>query len=143
MQSKRNAFTLAELLVAVVIVSIIGSFAAVTYINAYEKTRGHHAVALVRMIHAAEQAYALDWGVPATLTFPCTSNLLTEGYLQCPNTGGNELRAFNYTVGVSGLTFTITATRNGGRYNNATIVLTHTGGATPYSWSGSWNWIPN
>lgn len=137
--------TLMELLVSVMILALVGSFAALTYVTAYEKVRGQNAVAMVRMLHAAERVYRMDWNNPTSLAYPCTSNLITERYIECPNQGNNDLRAFDYNVSIlGGGSFGVTATRNRGRYSGRTIILTQApdGTVPPYSWSGNWSWLP-
>ena len=141
--------TLTEILIAVMIVSILGTFAAVTYVRTYEKARGQNAAAVIRMIHAAERLYYLDWNTFTDLTYvsgPPSScggvtggngALVTQGYLKCPNRGNPSVRAFNYQVNDLGFgTIQIVATRNSGRYNAGTIFL----GVTPPSSGSTLTW---
>ncbi len=122
--NKPSGFTLNELLVVVIIVALLATFAAETYVRTYEKSKLLNAVAIIRMIRAAERVYYMDWNNYRTLTAPCTSALITGGYVQCPNQGSALDRAFDYRVGTTTPnTFTATATRLGGRYNGNTVTL--------------------
>jgi len=147
--------TLTEILIAVMIVSILGTFATVTYVRTYEKARGATAIAMVRIMHAAERLYYEEWNryTPLAYSAPSgcgtpTSNLVTAGYLRCPNEGDPQTRAFNYTASLFGPTSVVLrATRNGGRYNGGIIQLfvLGLGGSTFWSNVGTvWpaGWVP-
>jgi len=143
---KKSAFTLTELLIVVLIIGLMSTLAAETYVTTYEKSKGFNAVAMLRMIRAAERIYYMDWNTYTELTLTCgpaTTGLVAGGYIQCPNTGSASDRAFNYTVTAPAANnFTATATRTGGRFTTQTIVLNDVSGVP--TWSGSWrsDWRP-
>ena len=111
---RRFGFTLVELLIVVVVIALMGTFATETYVRAYEKNRGYNAVAMVRLLRAAEGIYFMDWNTHTDLVYPCASNLVSGGYMQCPNQGDPIDRGFSYSVTVTAPdTFTAQATRNG------------------------------
>ena len=68
--NKPSGFTLNELLVAVIIVALVVTFATETYVRTYEKSKGFNAVAILRMIRAAERIYYMDWNNYVRLTCP-------------------------------------------------------------------------
>lgn len=136
-----KAFTLMELMVAVMIVAILSTMAAVTYVRVYEKAKGDQAIATLRMIRAAERVYWTDWNAYADLPFgTCASFLITQGYLQCPNTPGSP---FDYEIAVLGATHGATAVRRAGRYGGKTIILTVTCCPEAPTWTGTWPWPPS
>ena len=120
-----SGMTLNEIMVTVVIISILGTLGIMTYVRVYEKNRGQQAVAILRLMRTAERVYYLDWNIYTDLTAPCTSFLITKGYLQCPNLGNAVDRGFDYTLttGGGGNTYTATATRKG-TGSNATKTIT-------------------
>ena len=148
---KRSGFTLNEILIAVVIISILGSLAMVTYVRVYEKGRGYSAVTILRMIRAAERVYYLDHNEYTPLdfvSFPdgCISSLVTEGYLQCPNAAPAEERAFGYLIVHPALPperFQAGAIRLSGRFRFRTITLEvlrcdPCPGPEVPTWGGTW-----
>lgn len=141
MQMKRFGFTLNEILIAVVIISTLATLAMVTYVRVYEKGRGYSASAVLRLIRAAERIYYLDQNTYTDLTFPCTSPLIADGYLQCPNLGAVDDRAFNYTVtSFPGPPpgYDAVAERQAGRYDLDTITLNVTCCPETPTWAGTW-----
>ena len=139
--------TLAELMIAMVIISILGTYAMVTYVRVYEKNRGVQAYTVLRMIRTAERLYYLDWNVYIALPVSCASNLVTERYLQCPNSAAIKERGFNYVVTSAAPTnYVATATRepaSTSRYHGNTILLTVSCCPESPTWGGSWPWSPN
>jgi len=118
-----SGFSLTEVLIAVIIIAMIGTFGIQTYVRAYEKSRAYGAVAMLRMIRAAQRVYFLDHGTYTFLTPPCISSLMTEGYMQCPNE--NPAMGYDYSVTLFTPTnYTATAQRNAGWYDTHTITLT-------------------
>lgn len=157
--NKPSGFTLNELLVVVIIIALLSTFATETYVRTYEKSKGMNAIAIIRMIRAAERMYYMDWNRYAPLTYidagcgPTTSGLVVGGYIQCPNLGTPQDRAFNYTVSAPiflPLRFIVVARRTGtGRYGGIlgrTIIFVQNDAPPPPStgWSGTWpaDWRP-
>ncbi len=137
--------TLNEILITVVIISIIGTFAVETYVRSYEKGRGYNAVAILRVIRSAERLYYMDWNQYVALPVNCGSDLVTAGYLLCPNEGSAQDRGFDYTITPGGGNgYTAYATRTGGRYRNDDIRLGIQCCPESVSWGGSWpaEWRP-
>lgn len=140
--------TLNEIMIAVAIISILGTLGVVTYVRVYEKSRGHQAVAILRLIRAAERVYHLDWNAYTDLPAGgCGSPLVTEGYLQCPNAAAAQERGFDYSVTSGGNSYTADATRLGtGRHAGDGIQLTVSCCPETAGWSaiGSWpsEWLP-
>lgn len=135
--------TLAEILITVVIVSLLGTFAMVTYVRVYEKSRGYQAVTILRMIRTAERLYYLDWNEYEDLPTNCSSDLVQEGYLQCPNLGSAQDRAFDYEVTRGGgADYTASAVRLSGRFQGDDITLSVSCCPETPAWGGSWEWRP-
>ena len=151
--------TLVEIMITLVIISILGTFAATTYVRAYEKNRGYQAVTALRVMRAAEKLYYLDWNsytcMGYTAPSSCTSAgcpsspLITGGYFQCPNAAPARERGFNYGVVPGGNSYVASATREGvGRYVGRIISITVTylaGSPETITWGGTWpaEWIPS
>lgn len=136
---QKEGFTLNELLIAAMIISMLGTFAVVTYVRVYEKSRGYHAFAVLRLIRAAERLYYLDWNEYIPLPLDCDSDLVREGYLQCPNLGTPQDRAFDYDVTtVTGSQYVASAQRIAGRYSGREITLNVTCCPEVPTWGGDW-----
>ena len=108
--------SLNELIMVVLVVSVIAALSIPIFQKTAEKVRGDDAMAMLRLLRAAEKVYYFDWGqLYVNLTVATSGPLVTEGYIQNPN--GDSGRAFNYTVvSVVGPppTFVGTATRRSG-----------------------------
>lgn len=141
---KRRAMTLTEVLLTVAILSILGSLAIVTYVKVYEKSRGAQAITILRMIRTAERLYYLDWNEYEDLPTNCNSDLVQEGYIQCPNQGSVQDRSFDYgvNVGGGGTDYTASATKISGGFLGEDITLNVTCCPETPTWGGSWEWRP-
>ena len=136
--------TMAEILIAMVIVSILGTFAMITYVRVYEKSRGYQATTILRMIRTAERLYYLDWNGYEDLPTNCDSHLVEAGYLQCPSQGSSQDSGFDYQVAIGGggVNYTAVATRLAGRFQGRDITLGMTCCPETPTWGGSWEWRP-
>ena len=74
------AFTLIEVLVVVVILSIVATFAYHTASRSAEKTRIRAAWSMLRAVDAAARAHNQDAG-----SWPDLNQLILDGYLEDPN----------------------------------------------------------
>ena len=139
--------TLTEIMITLVIISILGTFAMTTYVKAYEKSRGYQAVTVLRMIRTAERLYYLDWNTYTNLpNNACNSPLVTEGYMQCPNAVDPQERGFDYEVVALGNIYLARTSRTGtGRYTGKRILMTVSCFPCPetITWAGDWPWRPN
>jgi prepilin-type N-terminal cleavage/methylation domain-containing protein len=84
------AFTLVELVVTVVIVSVLAGFALVKYSNVREKALSAEAYAVLADIVAAENGYYVEYGNYTTTW----ANL--DRYSAAPTSG-----SFNYSLGAT------------------------------------------
>lgn len=123
-------FTLAELLIVVIIIGILASIALPNFTKASERAKVKDAQAVLASIHSAERVYYLD----ETRYGTDTSLYVTNHYLTNPDPGGTTNPDWDFAVTSPdpGSTFTATATRTGGAYNTKTITVTETFNGTQY-----------
>ena len=114
-----TGYSLIELLVVVLIVSVLASTAIPRYTKMVEKSRMRDAESKLAIIYQAQRMYRLDFG-----GFSTRGTLITA-YMPEPNTA-----EFQYTITPAGgplfTSYTATATRqpaNAGKYNGGTISL--------------------
>jgi len=128
MLGSRKGFTLAELMITIVILGVLGGIALPRFFPQQEKARVAEAVAMLSAIRQGEVAYALEH---------------SGAYLQPANAADWQLLGidtpggvFTYAVDAQG---NATATRAGGgaTYNGTTIILNINGtwgaGTHPFS----------
>ncbi len=108
----RQGFTLLELIVVIVIIGILATFAMPAFMTTKEHALGNEAQANLRLIRAAERIYRMEQGT----YFPATGSVTDIG----GSSGINEnLKLFlnennwDYTISGGTDTFTATATRSG------------------------------
>jgi len=123
---KKNAFTLMELMLTVIVVAILVSIAIPNYINTVERARAREARATLESMRAAEQTYASERRVMISLDSTDSTKWTMVG-LEDPQ--NNNRRSWNYTfdsTSGSGV-----ATRNSGPYSGSwTIQLNADGTET-------------
>jgi|GEM_PF-3125120 len=145
---KKNAFTLAEVLLVIVIVAILAGLAVTYNTRPLETARGRDAQATLRIIYTAEREYCLNNINSSTYTTLAT--LISQGYLSDPNYGPSnpDQKNWNYTIATGGSpapnncgAFTVTATRTapGGSNNGEWITINETGQINP---AGTDTWSP-
>lgn len=128
---KKNAgFTLAELLMVIVIIGVLGSIAIPRFFPQKEKAVVAEAVNMMGAIRQGEIAYRLEHA--GYLNLPQTGHTWDEIGIDDPNASNAK---FSYKVESSGGTTTITATRNStdAKYKDKTITLNVANG----SWDGT------
>ena len=125
---RRGGFTLLELIIGILIVSILATMAIPGFSRAVERTKVREAQAVLSAIYSAEKVYRLDQGSYGTCC-GSTSNLVGANYLANPS--DNENWAFSVPGG-GGQTFTATATRSGGGYAGRTVTVTQAFDGTDY-----------
>lgn len=148
-----SGMTLTEVLIALVIISILGTFAATTYVKSYEKNLGYRAVTTLRMIRAAERIYYMDWNrySPSLNPGVCGAHpLFVAGYMQCPNAGNAKERGFDYQITVvgPGTSYIARARRNSLTSRYTTNLISLSVSCCPSetaTWGGNWpaEWRPN
>ncbi len=121
----KSGFTLLELMIGLIIVTILASIAIPSFSKAIEKTKVKDAQTTLSAIYSAEKVYRLDQNTYGTL-----GNLVATNYISDPDPGNNNTDWDFDAVG--GATFTATATRTGGRYNGNTLTLDDTFNGTTY-----------
>lgn len=118
-------FTLLELMIGLVIVTILASIAIPRFSKAIEKTKVKDAQSTLAALYSSEKIYRLDQGSYGTL-----AQLVAINYITSPN-AGNTTWAFSTSNEAAG-TFTATAKRTGGSYNDQTVTVTETFNGTNY-----------
>lgn len=103
---EKTGFSIIELIVVVVIISIVTAFAIPSYHKAMERGRSEQAIANLKSIYNAEKRYHFDTGAFYTCS-PCTLAAINEN-LEIDVTDAH----FTYEITDAGAT----ATRVGGRY---------------------------
>lgn len=128
---KIKGFTLLEILIVVVIVSILASLAIPRYQKSVEHAKGSEAIANLNILRGAELRYFGEYDVE-------TNNLINLD-VENPNFNAKYFSSYSLNIGpsISDGNFTITATRNSGIYNNSWISLNQNG-----IYSGNWPFIP-
>ncbi len=124
MKTLRSGFTLLELIIGLVIVTILASLAIPSFSKAIEKTKVKDAQTTLSAIYSAEKIYRLDQGTygPLYPTLNPPDGLVANRYISDPDPSNNNTN-WDFGVVSAADTFTATATRTGGRYNNLTVTL--------------------
>lgn len=125
-----KGMTLNEVMMVVIILAVTASLAIPLYMRTAERARRDEAVAVLRMLRAAERVYYLDDAPPqeyAPLTvLPPPGPLVSEGYLQNPN--GDPNRAWDYDIVPNADPgFDATATRRSGCNAGETLTIDEAG----------------
>ncbi len=113
----QEGFTLLELIITVLIVGIVASFAIPNFSKMVEKAKVRDVQTALAALATAERIYRLDQGTYGTL-----ANLAANNYASDPDAGNFNVD-WDYAVVSGGAAFTATATRTGGGYNNNTVLV--------------------
>jgi len=122
MDKKRLGFTLAELLIVIVILGILGGIALPRFFPQAEKGRVAEAIAMLSAIRQGQEAYRLERGFYLDLA---SGGDWKQIGMEDPNDNDNTF--FTYKVDASGTTFTATAKRKDGAYVDDTVSIDNNG----------------
>ena len=116
MKTFRSGFTLLELMIGLVVVTILASIAIPSFSKSIEKTKVKDAQTTLAAIYSSEKIYRLD-----QTSYGSLPNLVTSNYITDPDPANNNT-SWDFNVAGGGTNaFTATATRTGGSYNGQTI----------------------
>ena len=142
---KKNAVTLLELLIVVLITSILAGLVLVYGVKPFEAAKAKGARAMLQAIYTAEKEYCIHNGAYTTLGGALAPNtLLGERYLDTPN--DTDQRDWLYATPAPGAsagpndcgTFTVDATRTRGPHQNESISIDQDGNYTCSSAITEW-----
>ena len=140
MKTFRSGFTLLELMIGLVVVTILASIAIPNFGKAIEKTKVKDAQTTLSAIYSAEKIYRLDQGSYGTLT-QAGGDLVANNYISNPDSSNNNANWDFAAAGTGGgppfNAFTATATRTGGSYDGDAIVIDQNFDGTHYNGTGS------
>lgn len=126
----KKGFTLLELLIVVIVIAVLASFAVPQYLTAVERAKRAKAQNALGLIAQAEKMYRAEQDTYVNFANG-RANATLGSYVEL-----NEIDtdiSWNYTVtGSSASAFTITAIRTGGPNNGETVILNQSG-----VWSGT------
>ncbi len=118
-RTKGGGFSLLELIVTIIVIGILASIAMPGFTRAIERARVQDVEATLAAAFQAERLHLLD-----NTDFGTWAELIARNYITDPD-GGNSNTEWNFaSANVTGTTFTLTATRTGGRWNNTTVEVT-------------------
>ncbi|MDP8216325.1 MAG: prepilin-type N-terminal cleavage/methylation domain-containing protein [Candidatus Kaelpia imicola] len=120
---REKSFTMLEILIAVIIVSILATLAIMQYTKVVEKQHGRNGITYLKAVRSAQIRYYLD-----NDTFTDNSEELDmTGYI-----GSEGEKCFTLSIDAgSGNTFTATLTRvNSAKYEGSAITINQNGGMT-------------
>ena len=131
---KKNAFTLMELMIVVIIITILAGASILYGSRPLEFARARGAREMLLAIHTAERQYCISTGA-----YGDRDALLNEGYLENPNDLDQTYWSFSITAGGSSGpnecgTYDARATRTGGPNNGEHISIDESGQIDMNSW---------
>jgi len=98
MRYEGKGFTLAELLIVIVILGILGGIALPKFFPQAEKGRVAEAVGMLSAIRMGEEAYKLENGVYLAITNSAAGTEWNKIGMDSPNTSTADSRNFEYSV---------------------------------------------
>jgi type IV pilus assembly protein PilE len=126
----RKGFTLIELIVVVIVIAILASFAVPQYITSIERAKEAKAKNALGIIAQAEKMYRAENDTYVNVADGSFDATLGS-YVELAEIDADT--DWDYAVtGASTTAFTATATRNGGSNNGETVIVDQSG-----SWSGT------
>ncbi len=134
-KTRSLGFTLIELMIAVVIISILASFAIPSYSNHVTSTKRAEAMAALTQAaqamerHKSSNNFSYD---NATIGAAAATDIFTD---QVPVDGGSKY--YDITLVNDATTYTLTATATGAQNGDGDLTLTQTGART---WDGNNCW---
>jgi type IV pilus assembly protein PilE len=131
----KKGFTLLELLIVVIVISVLASFAVPQYLTAVERAKGAKAQNALGLISQAEKMYRAENDVYINFAAGAADGTLGD-YIELTEVDNDQ--DWTYTVtGSSATAFTATATRAAGANSGDTITLVQDG-----VWGGTFPYIP-
>lgn len=128
MKTSKSGFSLLELMIGLIIITILASVAIPSFSKSIEKTKVKDAQATLAALYSSEKIYRLDQTSYGTL-----ANLIANNYISDPDPSNNNANwDFSAIVGGTGNTFTATATRTGGSHNGQTVSVDENFNGTTY-----------
>ncbi len=131
---RKIAFTIIELLIAVIIVGILAALALPQFTKSIESTKGKEAIAALHQIRTAERTYRIAentyWNTKAIVADNSAINAQLNLFL---DTRAN--RNWDYIISAGADTFTARARRISGRNTNETITINQDGTINEAGWS--------
>ncbi|TDY01169.1 type IV pilin protein [Thiohalophilus thiocyanatoxydans] len=104
----QSAFTLIELMIVIAIIGIIAAIAVPSYTSYLEKSRMSEADKNIAALKQAQEQFYLENNAYFEGTDTATLESESNGLWEAKGSDGPNL--FNYTVNISGPSYTITAT---------------------------------
>lgn len=120
----KKGFTIIELMIVVIIIGILATFAVPQYLSAIERGKQGKARHALGLIAEAEKMYRAEYDSYITVTDGTFNNVFSS-YIELAEIDADT--DWDYAVTGATTTFTATATRKAGKNATKTITLTENG----------------